>query len=68
MMGGFELGLGVLAAAYLVTCVIKVWSAFDRQDLDNEIALHEELRRHERPAAPDSRGALESPLVASNSH
>jgi hypothetical protein len=49
--GGFELGLGVLATAFLVTCVIKIWSAFDLQDLDHEIAAHEEHRRHEHPEA-----------------
>jgi hypothetical protein len=50
--GGFALVAGTLAAAFLVTSVVKIWNAFDLQDLAHEIAVHEEHRRHEHPDAP----------------
>jgi hypothetical protein len=32
-------------------CIYKVWNAFETEELDHEIALHEELRRQEHPEA-----------------
>jgi hypothetical protein len=49
--GGCALIAGTLAAAFLVTSVVKLWNAFALQDLDHEIAVHEEHRRHEHPDA-----------------
>ncbi len=32
-------------------CIYKVWKALDGEELNHEIALHEEHRRHEHPDA-----------------
>jgi uncharacterized membrane protein YidH (DUF202 family) len=34
-------------------CIYKLWKAFEAEELDHEIALHEEHRRHEHPEATD---------------
>lgn len=49
--GGFALVAGAFATAFLVTGVVKIWNAFDLQDLDHEIALHEDHRCHEHREA-----------------
>lgn len=37
----------IFAVAFLITCFVKLWRAFRLQELDDEIALHEERLSHE---------------------
>jgi hypothetical protein len=45
LAAGFVCVTGVETAI----CIYKLWKAFDMQELDHEIAVHEEQRRHEHP-------------------
>jgi hypothetical protein len=51
--GGFALGFGVVAATFLVACIVKIWNAFNLQELAAEIAVYEEHLRHDHPDTTD---------------
>jgi hypothetical protein len=55
MLDSARLAVGFVWAAGVdvAICIYSIWKAFDVQDLNHEIAVHEEHRRHEHPEMAD---------------
>jgi len=61
---GFGVVVLLMTGISAVLCSIKAWRFVDVEELDHEIAVHEEHRRHEHPESTHS--DLEPPLPISD--